>query len=237
MPRCIWVLGIERHSRAGGNPDERDAPCFSNPPPSRGGRKKQYLQVTWLFVPLLDTLTKHGRIQRSVLAFCVVFFDRSVFGSVANIEGIGSLFDDSKGMVPAFVWGIAGCFFLPSKGRVPRVWFHGGRKLNTMNIYVGNLAYRKTEDDLRQQFEQYGTVSRVDIISDRETGRSKGFGFVEMPNSSEASAAIQALDGMSVGERTLKVNEARERAPRGQGGGGGGYGGGGGRSHRDRDRY
>ena len=108
--------------------------------------------------------------------------------------------------------------------------------MNAMNIYVGNLAYRTTEDDLRRQFEQYGTVSRVDIISDRETGRSKGFGFVEMPNSDEANAAIQSLDGTSVGERTLKVNEARERAPRGQGGGFGGGGGGfsGGRSHRDR---
>jgi len=86
-----------------------------------------------------------------------------------------------------------------------------------MNIYVGNLAYRTTEDDLRQQFERFGTVSRVDIISDRETGRSKGFGFVEMPSSDEANAAIQALDGVSVGERALKVNEARERPPRGQG--------------------
>ena len=109
-----------------------------------------------------------------------------------------------------------------------------------MNIYVGNLAYRTTEDDLRQEFERFGTVGRVDIISDRETGRSKGFGFVEMPNDDEAQAAIQALDGASIGERTLKVNEARERPPRGQGGGGGGFGGGfsggggGGRSHRDR---
>jgi len=108
-----------------------------------------------------------------------------------------------------------------------------------MNIYVGNLAYRTTEDDLRQEFGRFGTVSRVDIISDRDTGRSKGFGFVEMANDDEAQAAIQALDGASVGERTLKVNEARERPPRGQGGGGGfggGYsgGGGGGRSHRDR---
>jgi RNA recognition motif-containing protein len=118
-----------------------------------------------------------------------------------------------------------------------------------MNIYVGNLAYRTNEDDLRQQFERFGTVGRVDIISDRETGRSKGFGFVEMPNDEEANAAIQAMDGASVGERTLKVNEARERPPKGHGGGhgGGGFGGGGGggysgdrgerRSHRDRDRY
>lgn len=113
--------------------------------------------------------------------------------------------------------------------------------MNAMNIYVGNLAYRTTEDDLRQQFERFGTVSRVDIISDRETGRSKGFGFVEMPSSDEANAAIQALDGVGMGERTLKVNEARERPPRGQGGGGFGGGGGGGfsggRPHRDRNRY
>ena len=107
--------------------------------------------------------------------------------------------------------------------------------MNAMNIYVGNLAYRTNEDDLRQQFERFGTVSRVDIISDRETGRSKGFGFVEMPNDDEANAAIQALDGVSVGDRTLKVNEARERPPRGQGGGGGGFSGG--RSPRGRDRY
>ena len=118
-----------------------------------------------------------------------------------------------------------------------RFCLQGGRKLNAMNIYVGNLAYRTTEDDLRQQFERFGAVGRVDIISDRETGRSKGFGFVEMPNSDEANAAIRELDGASVGERTLKVNEARERAPRGHGGGFGGGGGfSGGRSHRDRDR-
>ena len=135
------------------------------------------------------------------------------------------------------------------EGKDSEVFFQDGRKLNAMNIYVGNLAYRTNEDDLRQQFERFGTVSRVDIISDRETGRSKGFGFVEMPNSEEAGAAIQELDGASVGDRTLKVNEARERAPRGHGGGGGGGysgggygggghgGGGGGRSHRDRDRY
>ena len=93
-----------------------------------------------------------------------------------------------------------------------------------MNIYVGNLAYRTSEDDLRRQFEQYGTVERVDIISDRETGRSKGFAFVTMPNAEEANAAISALDGAAVGDRTLKVNEARDRPPRGQGGGGGGGG-------------
>jgi len=121
------------------------------------------------------------------------------------------------------------------KGKVSESFVSGGRRMNAMNIYVGNLAYRTNEDDLRQQFERFGTVSRVDIISDRETGRSKGFGFVEMPNDDEANAAIQALDGVSVGDRTLKVNEARERPPRGQGGGGGGFSGG--RSPRGRDRY
>lgn len=94
-----------------------------------------------------------------------------------------------------------------------------------MKIYVGNLAYRTTEDDLRAAFEVHGVVDQVDIISDRETNRSKGFGFVEMPNNAEAQAAIEALDGADLQERTLKVNEARPRPPRNGGGGGGGYGG------------
>ena len=103
-----------------------------------------------------------------------------------------------------------------------------------MKIYVGNLAYRTTEDDLRNEFEKHGSVNAVDIITDRETGRSKGFGFVEMLDSDEANAAINALDGATVGDRTLKVNEARPKAPR-PGGGGGGFGG---RSHGgDRGRY
>jgi RNA recognition motif-containing protein len=106
-----------------------------------------------------------------------------------------------------------------------------------MKIYVGNLAYRTTEDDLREEFEKYGTVNQVDIITDRESGRSKGFGFVEMLDNDEANKAIEALDGQSVGERTLKVNEARPKAPRTGGGGGGGYGGGGGRPRGgDRER-
>ncbi|MGL6226417.1 MAG: RNA recognition motif domain-containing protein [Thermoguttaceae bacterium] len=91
-----------------------------------------------------------------------------------------------------------------------------------MKIYVGNLAYRTTEDDLRNVFGRFGTVDAVDIISDRETGRSKGFGFVEMGNADEAQAAIEATDGQELGERTLKVNEARPRTPRTGGGGGGG---------------
>lgn len=86
--------------------------------------------------------------------------------------------------------------------------------MNTMKIYVGNLPYRTTSDDLRNAFEPYGNVGSVDIISDRETGRSKGFGFVEMPQDDEAKKAIENLDNTEFGERTLKVNEARAREPR-----------------------
>ena len=101
-----------------------------------------------------------------------------------------------------------------------------------MKIYVGNLSYRTNEEDLRHVFEEFGTVDQVDIITDRETGRSKGFGFVEMSNADEAKAAIEAMDGKEVAERTLKVNEARPRPPRPAGGGGGG-----GRPRGDRPRY
>lgn len=95
-----------------------------------------------------------------------------------------------------------------------------------MKIYVGNLSYRTNEEELRHVFEQYGAVDQVDIITDRETGRSKGFGFVEMSNNGEAQAAIDAMDGKEISERTLKVNEARPKPPRSGGGGGGGGGGG-----------
>ena len=97
-------------------------------------------------------------------------------------------------------------------------------------IYVGNLPFTATEDDVRNLFGQHGAVESVSLISDRETGRPRGFGFVEMGDD-EGSAAIEALDGTMYGDRSLKVNEARPREPRrggGGGGGGGGYGGGGG---------
>jgi len=99
-----------------------------------------------------------------------------------------------------------------------------------MNIYAGNLSYDCTEDDLRQAFGAHGEVGDVRIITDRDSGRSKGFGFVEMPDDSAANAAIAALNGTEIGGRTIKVNEARPREERGGGGrrGGGGYGGGGG---------
>lgn len=80
-----------------------------------------------------------------------------------------------------------------------------------MNIYVGNLSYDMTEDDLRKVFEEYGKVESVKIIMDRYSGRSKGFGFVEMPNEDEAKKAIGELNGKSVMGREIKVNEARPR--------------------------
>jgi RNA recognition motif-containing protein len=83
-----------------------------------------------------------------------------------------------------------------------------------MNIYVGNLSYDMSEDALREAFAEYGDVTSAKILSDRETGRSRGFGFVEMPNQSEGEAAIAQLNGKEVGGRALRVNEARPREPR-----------------------
>ncbi|MDP7034655.1 MAG: RNA-binding protein [Planctomycetota bacterium] len=91
-----------------------------------------------------------------------------------------------------------------------------------LNIYVGNLPFSAAEDELRQLFEQFGQVERVSLISDRETGRPRGFGFVEMAEREGGERAIEELDGKDFGGRQLTVNEARPRAPRGGGGGGGG---------------
>jgi RNA recognition motif-containing protein len=96
-----------------------------------------------------------------------------------------------------------------------------------VNIYVGNLSWSCTNDDLMQLFSQHGTVARAQVILDRETGRSRGFGFVEMPNEAEAKTAVEALNNFNFQGRPLTVNEARPREPR-TGGGGGGWGGGGG---------
>ena len=98
-----------------------------------------------------------------------------------------------------------------------------------MNLYVGNLAFTTTTEDLEKLFADYGAVTRAQVTTDRETGRSRGFGFVEMSDGAEA--AVQALNGAQFQGRTLTVNEAkpREARPAGSGGGGrGGYGGGGG---------
>lgn len=106
-------------------------------------------------------------------------------------------------------------------------------------LYVGNLPYSFRDSDIEQAFAQYGTVTSAKVMMERDTGRSKGFGFVEMGSPAEAQAAIQGLNGHQVGGRGLVVNEARPMEPRGprtggfgggggSGGGGGGYGGGGG---------
>lgn len=98
-----------------------------------------------------------------------------------------------------------------------------------MNIYVGNLSRDATEDDLRQAFEAFGEVSSVNIIKDRFSGESRGFGFVEMPTKTEADAAITGMNGQDLKGRAVNVNEARPRAQgRRPGGGGGGRGGRGG---------
>ena len=114
-------------------------------------------------------------------------------------------------------------------------------------VYVGNLSYDVDSTSLQQLFAPFGTVESAEVIADRDTGRSKGFGFVEMSNDAEATAAIAALNGKEQGGRALTVNEARPRESRGGGGGGGGGGrggrggggggGGGGRGGFGRNRY
>jgi len=100
-----------------------------------------------------------------------------------------------------------------------------------MNIYVGNLSYEATQDDLRQAFEAHGEVSSVSIIMDKMTGRSRGFGFVEMPDQGAGQAAISALNLQEIRGRAMTVNEAKPKTDSRSGGGGGrgSYGGGGGR--------
>jgi cold-inducible RNA-binding protein len=98
------------------------------------------------------------------------------------------------------------------------------RRKNMKNLFVGNMSFQTTEADLRALFEPFGQITRVHIATDRETGRARGFAFVEMPNDAEAAKAIAGLDGKEVGGRNLKVNEARPKTassgPRGGGGGG-----------------
>src|SRR5207253_1020856 len=134
--------------------------------------------------------------------------------------------------------GRRGCFSRPNRSGAAHVeaatrspGFVGPRMAS--NIYVGNLPWSTTTDDLYALFQQYGQVQRAQVVTDRETGRSRGFGFVEMPNDAEAQAAIAALNEQPWNGRPLTVNVAQPRAagPGGGGGGGGrgGYGGGGGR--------
>ena len=110
------------------------------------------------------------------------------------------------------------------------------------NLFIGNMSFQTTEADLRALFEPFGQISRVHIAMDRETGRARGFAFIEMPNDAEAAKAIAGLDGKEVGGRNLKVNEARPKSASGggpRGGGGGGFNrdrGGDRGGDRDRDR-
>lgn len=103
-----------------------------------------------------------------------------------------------------------------------------------MKIYVGNLNFRTTEDSLRGAFGQFGGVEEVTIVTDRDTGRSRGFAFVTMPNDGEAQAAIEALNGADLDGRNLTVNEARPKTDRPSGPRRGGYSGRGGEGRRDR---
>jgi RNA recognition motif-containing protein len=101
------------------------------------------------------------------------------------------------------------------------------------SLFVGNMSFQTTEADLTALFQPFGQIGRIQIVTDRETGRARGFAFVEMPNDAEAAKAIAALDGKELGGRNLKVNEARPKADRPRGGGGNRGGGGqGGRSGR-----
>ncbi len=95
-----------------------------------------------------------------------------------------------------------------------------------MRIYVGNISFETTEQQLSETFEAHGQVDEVSVVRDRDTGRSRGFAFVEMPSGDEGQAAIAALNGQELSGRTITVNEARPRQDRGFGGGGGGVGGG-----------
>jgi RNA recognition motif-containing protein len=113
------------------------------------------------------------------------------------------------------------------QARVHRPW----QEEQTMNVYVGNLPFSTSNEDLAAMFRRFGEVTSAQVITDRDTGRSRGFGFVEMADDDAARTAIEELNDSDIGGRRLTVNEARPRQPRreGGGGGGGGYRGGGGR--------
>jgi hypothetical protein len=112
----------------------------------------------------------------------------------------------------------------PARGRAASPWFFLRRPTVGKKLYVGNLPYGMTDSDVQRLFEPHGTVQSAQVIMDRDTGRSKGFGFVEMATEAEAQAAIAALNGQDVNGRPLTVNEARPREDRGnRGRSGGGY--------------
>jgi RNA recognition motif-containing protein len=119
-----------------------------------------------------------------------------------------------------------GCILRFTEDVLPNLTLHNYRfgDFSDMSIYVGNLAYAVTEEDLRQVFAEYGTVKRVQLPTDRETGRMRGFGFVEMGTDDEELAAIEALNEAEWMGRQLKVNKAKPREERGSSSGGGGGG-------------
>src|SRR5437763_1853855 len=101
------------------------------------------------------------------------------------------------------------------------------------NLFVGNMNFQTTESDLRALFEPFGEIVRIQVMTDRDTGRSRGFGFVEMADDDAAAKAIESLNGKELDGRALNVNEARPKPERSGGGGGRSSGGGGGRQHRE----
>jgi cold-inducible RNA-binding protein len=105
------------------------------------------------------------------------------------------------------------------------------------NIFVGNLSFGATEEAVRSAFAVHGNVDRVSIVTDRDTGQARGFGFVEMSNDAEGNSAIAALNGADLDGRAMTVNEARPKAERGSGGGGGGYRGNSGGGGRQNNRW
>ena len=117
---------------------------------------------------------------------------------------------------------IAGMIIFPDKLNFLSPFVLWGYGIVVVKIYVGNLSFETTENELRDLFAEFGEVGDVNLITDRETGRPRGFGFVELPDDSAAREAISALDGKEVSSRQLKVNEAKPRTDRGGGGGGGG---------------
>jgi len=127
---------------------------------------------------------------------------------------------------------------LPVAAEVAHAQIAHSEAIRLKNIFVGNLDFNTSEDELRKLFEVHGQVDRVSIMTDRDTGRSRGFGFVEMTSAEDGEKAIAALNGTQIGGRTLNVNEARPKVERGGGGGrdrggrGGGHGGGGGGRNR-----
>jgi len=149
--------------------------------------------------------------------------------TVGSLTGLYEIFVQVPHLLdrlPTFPAGISAAFTSdPESKTTGRDLLSGKRASMGKKIYVGNLGYDVSSSDLQQLFAPYGTVQSAQVIEDRDAGRSKGFGFVEMSTDDEANKAIAALNGQMQGERALTVNEAKPRVARGGSGGGGGSGG------------